>query len=437
MPYVPVSVVEVTAWGRRVGAIAAGGRGTFAFEYDDAWIRSGVELSPIVMPLRRRRYAFPELSPETYQGLPPMIADSLPDRFGNALVDSWLAREGISSRQISALDRLAYLGPRGLGALEYVPDRAPHAPPPTGLDLAELIMTARSAVHGSLASEAESEDALRRIIDVGTSAGGARAKAIVNYDHEAQELRSGHLPAEPGFESWLLKFDGIGDDHQLGASGNYGRIEYAYSLMAKAAGIRMPDTMLLREHGRAHFMTKRFDRTPDGRRLHMQTLCGLAALDFNLIGTHDYAQYFSAIDELGLGADAREQAWRRMVFNVVTANCDDHTKNFAFLRDEPTSDAASAWSLAPAYDVTHAHSSTSRWTAQHLMSVNGRFRDITRADVLAVADRFEVPGAVQALGEIADAVDSWPEFAARAETPTPAVDEVARDFQLGVARRLR
>lgn len=430
MAYVPVSVVEVRAWGRRVGAVAAGGRGNYAFEYDPEWLRTGIAPAPLLMPLRRRPYLFPDLSPETYHGLPPMIADSLPDRFGNSIVESWLAREGIPASRISALDRLAYLGPRGMGALEFVPDRAPHAPPPTGLDLAELITTARAAVHGSLATEAESEDALRRIIDVGTSAGGARAKAIVNIDPLTHELRSGHLPPEPGFESWLLKFDGIGPDAQLGASGDYGRIEYAYSLLARQAGVEMSQTMLLREHGRAHFMSKRFDRLADGSKLHMQTLCGLAGVDFNLIGVNDYAEYFGAIDALGLGEAAIAQAWRRMVLNVVASNCDDHSKNLAFLMD-----ADGVWRLAPAYDVTHAHSSSSRWTSQHLMSVDGVFRDITRDDVLAVADRFQVPGAVRALGDIADALDGWTQLAAEAGLPDATADEVARDFRLEVLRR--
>lgn len=422
--YVPVDVVEVLAWGRVVGAVAPSAqRGAYSFEYDPTWIARGLELAPALMPLARRIYTFPGLPAETFQGLPPMVADSLPDRFGNSIVDAWLARNGIASAQVTALDRLAYLGERGMGALQFRPDRTPSLPPPTALNLGQLILSARRAVEGSLASEDESQAALRRIIEVGTSAGGARAKAIVNIDPETGEIRSGHVPPGPGFEAWMLKFDGIGDDAQLGPGRNYGRVEYAYSLMARAAGIRMSPTRLLEEHGRAHFMTKRFDRTNDGGRLHMLTLCGMDGLDFNAIGVNDYAQYFARIIALGMPPSDLEQAFLRMAFNVVAANCDDHTKNFAFLMDP-----AGTWSLAPAYDVTHAYSPTSHWLRQHLMSVNGKFSDISRADLLAVADRFGIERAAAAISSVRDAVHSWPQFAREAGLASELAEAIARDF---------
>lgn len=422
--YVPVELVEVLAWGRAVGAIAPSRtRGSYAFEYAPEWIAGGLELAPALMPLARRLYTFPGLSPETYQGLPPMIADSLPDRFGNAIVDAWLARNGIESSRVTALDRLAYLGERGMGALEYRPDRTPALPPPTALNLGRLIVSARRAVEGSLAGEDESQAALRRIIEVGTSAGGARAKAIVNIQPETGELRSGHVAPAAGFEAWLLKFDGVGADAQLGPGRNYGRVEYAYSLMARAAGIRMSQTRLLEEHGRAHFMTRRFDRTPDGERLHMQTLCGMDGLDFNAVGANDYAQYFARIVALGLGSTELQQAFIRMAFNVMAANCDDHTKNLAFLMD-----ATSAWSLSPAYDITHAHVQGHRWLGQHLMSINGKFTGITRADLLVVADRFGIERAAAAIGAVRDALDSWPQFAAEAGLTPEHADTIATDF---------
>jgi serine/threonine-protein kinase HipA len=433
MAYVPTELVEVRAWGRTVGAVAPGRRrGAWSFQFDPEWIRTGIELAPGLMPLSRRTYSFPELNPQTYRGLPPMIADSLPDRFGNSIVDAWMARNGVAADQITALDRLAYLGPRGLGALEYVPDRAPHLPAPTGFDLLEIVTAARAAVDGSLASEAESEETLRRIIEVGTSAGGARAKAIINYNRITDEIRSGHIAPTAGFEPWLLKLDGVGADEQLGTGGNYGRIEFAYSLMAAAADIHMSETKLLREHGRAHFMTRRFDRSDGGAKLHLQSLCAIAGLDYNAIGVHDYAQLLTQVQALGLGDEATAEAWRRMVFNVATANHDDHTKNHAFLF-EP----ADGWRLAPAYDLTHAYTPGSTWTDQHLMSVNGKFRDITRDDLLAVADQFEVPGARAALGRILDVVDSWPEFAGIAEVPPTASDEVAVDFQVTALQATR
>jgi serine/threonine-protein kinase HipA len=310
-----------------------------------------------------------------------------------------------------------------MGALEYRPDRTPSLPPPTALNLNELVVSARRAVTGSLADEDESAAALRRIIEVGTSAGGARAKAIVNINPTTREIRSGHVEAPPGFEPWLLKFDGIGTDDQLGPGQNYGRVEYAYSLMARAAGIHMSPTLLLEEHGRAHFMTKRFDRGSRGDRLHMLTLCGMDGLDFNAIGVNEYAQYFARIRALGMPQSALQQAFVRMAFNVAAANCDDHTKNFAFLMD-----ASGSWSLAPAYDVTHAFAPTSRWLSQHLMAVNGKYRDITRGDLLVVADRFGIERAAAALSDIRSAIDSWGEFATEAGLEPSHADSIARDF---------
>jgi serine/threonine-protein kinase HipA len=358
----------------------------------------------------------------TYQGLPPMIADALPDRFGNTIVDAWLARNGIAKQQVSALDRLAYLGSRGMGALEFRPDHQPHMPPPTALDISELVLSARRAVEGTLTTD-ESQEALQRIIDVGTSAGGARAKAIINVNETTNEVRSGHVPPERGFEPWLIKFDGIGNDDRLGPGQHYGRIEYAYSLMARAAGITMPKTRLLEEGGRAHFMSRRFDRV-DGKRIHMQSLCALDGLDFNAIGVNDYAQYLSRVHELGLPEDAMIEAYRRMVFNVVAANHDDHTKNFAFIMDD-----TGTWELAPAYDVTHAYASSSVWLHQHLMSVNGKFTDITRADMTIVAERFDIPASAKIINDVTTALASWLEFATEAGLTTPQADQVAVDFK--------
>ncbi|WP_309713996.1 type II toxin-antitoxin system HipA family toxin [Pseudolysinimonas sp.] len=428
-----VQVIEVRAWGARIGALAAGGtRRAYTFEYDPAWRRQGHELSPELMPTtdRRQVFSFPGLSDETFHGLPPMIADSLPDRFGNAIVDAHLAALGLAPSEATALDRLAYLGPRGMGALEFRPDQAPHVAVATSVDLAELIVTARAAVEGTLASESESAESLQRIINVGTSAGGARAKAILNFDPISQEIRSGHVPPARGFEPWLLKFDGVRTDQRLGPTENFGRVEYAYSLMAGAAGIDMAPTRLLVENGRAHFMTRRFDRDPDGVKVHLQTLCGLAGLDYNQVATHDYAQYLQRIEALGLGAESVEQGWRRMVFNVAAANCDDHTKNFSFLFRP-----GDGWHLAPAYDVTYAYNSESVWVHQHLMSVNGRFQDIRQSDVLTVADRFGVQGAKRILAEVLDAVAQWPTFAAQADVPAEMASAVAVDHRVGSLAR--
>lgn len=427
MVYQPVSVVEVRVWGQTVGAISEVG-GAYGFQYTPAWRRGGIELSPLLMPLSSRTsvFRFPGLGRETFQGLPPMTADALPDRFGNSIIDAWLAADGIDRAQITPLDRLAYLGSRGMGALEFVPDRSPAAPVPTALELASLIETARAAVSGTLDDDRHSADALRQIISVGTSAGGARAKAVVTIDDATGEIRPGHALPRPGEGSWLLKFDGVGADHQLGESQQYTRIEYAYSLMARAAGIRMPETRLLAENGRAHFLTRRFDRvltTQGAERWHLQSLCGLAAVDFTLRGTNDYAQLFTAAAALGLSDDDRTEIFRRMAFNVAAANHDDHSKNHAFLLP-PDGD----WQLSPAYDITYARDADNIWLRQHLMSVGGRFTDITRADLLAVADRFAVPGAKAALRQVDDALDAWGSFAAEAGVRDEVAAAIGREF---------
>jgi serine/threonine-protein kinase HipA len=258
---------------------------------------------------------------------------------------------------------------------------------------------------------------------VGTSAGGARAKAVVSLNPETGELRSGQVPADPGFEQWLLKLDGVGADHNLGSSAHFGRIEFGYHLMARAAGIEMMECRLLEEGARAHFMTRRFDRLNSGEKVHVQTLCALASLDFRQIGAHDYGQLFLLLEQLGLGPHSRAEVFRRMVFNVASANCDDHTKNFSFLLAQ-----GGQWRLSPAYDVTHAHSPTSRWTRQHLMAVNGKTTEITRADVLEVGDRFGVPGIVDVVDQVLEAVTRWPTFADEAAVPEATATKIALDI---------
>ena len=423
MAHEPVEVVEVRIWGQTVGAVSVI-RGGFGFQYTPSWKRTGIELSPLRMPLGSKTvvFRFPGLSPDTFYGLPPMIADALPDRFGNSVIDAWLASEGIDRREITPLDRLAYMGSRGMGALEFVPDRRPNTPAPTAVDLALLIEAARSVIVGSLSDDHDSAQALAHIISVGTSAGGARAKAVVNINEVTKEIRPGHdLPVE-GERSWVLKFDGVGADHQLGQSQKYTRIEYAYSLMARAAGIDMPDTRLIHENGRSHFLSERFDREP-GRRVHMQSLCGLDAVDFNRQRTNDYAQLFTAAESLGLGEIERTQIFTRMAFNVAAANHDDHSKNHSFLLRQ-----GGRWELAPAYDITYARDANNVWLKEHLMGVNGRFSDIGRGDLLAVADRFAVPSAKVALGNIANALASWPEWATTAGLDTATIDAIAEDF---------
>ena len=422
MAYTPVPIVEVRIWGRAVGAVALDpGLRFYAFEYQPAFVRSGIELAPLTMPLAAASepFVFTDLPELTYRRLPGMLADALPDDFGNTLIDAWMAREGVGKPQITSLDRLAYMGRRGLGALEFKPVRGPRpARSIAAIEMAALVESARRAVQGEIDTEAHAEAAIAQIIQVGTSAGGARAKAVVAWNPATTEIRAGQFDVQAGFEHWLIKFDGVGVDERLGVSQDYGRIEYAYHLMARAAGIAMSPCRLLEENGRAHFMTKRFDRDGNSKH-HLQTLCGLAHLDYRQKATHDVGQFLLTIDRLQLGYPAMEEAFRRTAFNVMAANCDDHSKNASFLLRE-----GGAWELAPAYDVTHAYNPKGEWTYQHLMSVNGKFSGITREDLMTVADRFGIGTASQVMGQVAEAVSSWPEFARKAAVSAREVGRI-------------
>jgi len=404
--YRPATVVRVDAWGETVGAVALDPRtGLGVVEYEPRWVASGRELSPILAPLSAGRVMGESRSRETFLGLPPFLADSLPDDFGNAIVDAYLTREGIAQDTFTALDRLVYSGGRALGALEFHPP-APRTVDPSALDLGHLVTEARRAITGDLDQDATS--AIRELFGVGTSAGGARAKAVIAIDAKGK-VRSGSLPPEKGWTDYLLKFDGTGNDAHV--TDGFTRIEYAYHLMGQAAGLDVPEARLLEEGGRAHFLTKRFDRVACGsggtpERVHLQSLCAMRGLDFRLVGTHDYGSYLSTIVDLGLGQDALAQGFRRAVFNVLAYNRDDHTKNVAFLMDR-----SGAWRLAPAFDLTFAFNPESHWVARHLMAVDGVFADPTSADLRRLGDRWSVPGIGEALDEVAAVVAQWREFA--------------------------
>jgi serine/threonine-protein kinase HipA len=419
--YKPVHAIEVRIWGKTVGAVALDPKlGYYAFEYDPRFVTSGVELAPLTMPLTRARepFVFADLPELTFKRLPALLADALPDDFGNSLIDAWMAGRGVAKSQVTPLDRLAYMGKRGTGALEFRPARSPASMGSTAIKLSRLIESARSAVHGEIGSDHLAKAALAQIIQVGTSAGGARAKAAIAWNPTTDEIRSGQFDVETGFEHWLLKFDGMGADRELGGSQDYGRIEYAYSLMAGAAGIAMSPSRLLEEEDRAHFMTLRFDR--DGnKKHHLQTLCAMAHLDYKQKASHDYNQLFLTIQRILSGYHALEEAFRRMAFNVMAANCDDHTKNISFILRE-----GKEWELAPAYDVTHAHNPQGEWTRQHLMAVNGKFSGISRSDLLAVADRFGIGTAPQVLKHVGEAVSVWPDFAVKAGVGSSEVSRI-------------
>lgn len=421
----PVNAIEVRIWGQTVGAVALDPRlGYYAFEFDPRFAASGIDLAPLAMPLAKARepFVFTDLPEASFKRLPALLADALPDDFGNSLIDAWMAGKGVAKSAITPLDRLAYMGKRGMGALEFRPTRGPNVASQTAIKLSKLVDSARQAVHGEIDTDTHAKAALAQIIQVGTSAGGARAKAAIAWNPATSEIRAGQFDVEDGFEHWLLKFDGMGKDNELGASQDYGRIEYAYSLMAREAGIAMMPCRLLEENGRAHFMTRRFDR--DGnRKHHMQTLCAMAHLDYKQKATHDYNQLFLTIVQLGLGHEALTEAFRRMVFNIMAANCDDHSKNFSFLLRQ-----GSQWELAPAYDVTHAYNPQGEWTYQHLMGVGGRFSGITQADCLSVADRFGIGPAKQVIRQVKAAIDRWPEFATQAGVEADEIRRIGRQF---------
>jgi serine/threonine-protein kinase HipA len=407
--YRHVPLVEVYLWGEQIGAVAMDRvYGFYVFAYADSFVGKGIEPAPLQMPVRGsdEPFFFTDLPPETYKRLPAMLSDALPDDFGNALINKYMAEKGIPATDVSALDRLAYMNNRAMGALTFKPARGPSAKKPTPIELGALVTEARKAVTGAIDNDDNANAALRSIIDVGTSAGGARAKAVIAWNRETNEIKSGQFEAPPGFEHWLLKFDGMGKDNELGSSQDYGRIEYAYFLMARAAGLTMTECRLLTENGRAHFMTRRFDREDGDVRHHMQTLCAMAHMDFKRKGTNAYAQLFGTIKQLALPYEAMEEAFRRMVFNVMGRNCDDHTKNFSFRLRQ-----GKGWELAPAYDVTFAHSPTSEWTNQHLLAVNGKFKDFTVDDLLAEAERYALGTAPRVIDEVRAAILDWPSFA--------------------------
>ena len=419
--YTHVDHIEVYLWEQLVGVVALDpAYGFYAFRYTPQFQASRIEPAPLQMPTTLdQTFLFTDLPEVTYKRLPAMLADALPDDFGNALIDRWMLDRGIARESITSLDRLAYMSTRAMGALQFKPARGPGTRTAIAIKLGELISEARRAVTGTLDNDDHANAALRSIIEVGTSAGGARAKAVIAWNRETEEIRSGQAAAPPGFEHWLLKFDGMGRDRELGTSQHYGRIEYAYHLMAMEAGLHMNECRLLNENGRAHFMTRRFDREDGDVRHHLQSLCAMSHLDYKKKGANSYAQLFDTIKRLDLPYEDREEAFRRMVFNVMGRNCDDHTKNFAFCLRQGQS-----WRLAPAYDVTFAHNPEGEWTSQHLMSVNGKFKDFTRDDLLAEADRFAIGTAPRVIDRVRAAILAWSSFAARAQLSSESIQHI-------------
>lgn len=432
-----MTVAAVELWGTRIGAVAlTEANGVASFEYEPSFLPSGIQLAPLMMPLAERVYSFPELPRRTFRGLPGLLADSLPDRFGNNLINAWLARQGRTPESFDAVERLCYTGQRGMGALEYLPAQGPSAQTSGSIQIAELVTLASeilSRQKGLATSfqDPEREEALQTILRVGTSAGGARAKALIAWNPSTGEVRSGQLDAPAGFSHWLLKFDGVSGnkDKELEDPQGYGLIELAYSRMARAAGITMSDCRLLEENGRRHFMTRRFDRDDAGNKLHMQSLGALAHFDYNEPGSYSYEQAFLIMRQLQLPMRDLEEQYRRMVFNLVARNQDDHVKNIAFLMDR-----AGQWSLSPAFDITWSFNPTGDWTATHQMSVNGKRDQFTHADLLAVGRSAQLKrGRAEAIAEeVITAVRDWPRFATEANVPEDSTRHIQSSHRLNL-----
>jgi serine/threonine-protein kinase HipA len=409
-----ITTCFIYLWQKRVGALAwNAATGIGSFEYDTDFLKNNWDMAPIKMPIEnaeKRIFTFSDLRDlHTFKGLPGLLADVLPDKYGNALINTWLIKQGRPSDSLNPVEILCFIGSRGMGALEFQPAEHKENNNTSKIELESLINIASEIISGrkdfSANLSKDEEKALSDILKIGTSAGGARAKAVIAYNTKTKEVRSGQTDVPKGFEHWLIKFDGV-MDKQFGASSGYGRVEMAYYLMAKDAGIEMMECQLLEENGRAHFMTKRFDRDIEVGKLHFQSFCAMQHYDFNDVNLYSYEQLFETMRMLRLPYPEAEQMYRRMVFNVMARNCDDHTKNFAF-----TMNKKGIWKLSPAFDICHAYRPGSEWVSQHALSVNGKRKDISRQDLLAVAHQMNIKRAATIIHQISDIINNWDAYA--------------------------
>lgn len=422
----------VKIWGELAGAVAWDNTTGYAtFEYDPKFKRKGWELAPIQMPVSESKssYNFPALRKksdpalDTFKGLPGLLADVLPDRYGNELINLWLARQGRPLDSMNPVETLCFIGTRGMGALEFEPTTLKESKRTFSVDIDSLVDIAGKMLMKKDAFvtnlQEDEEKAILEILQIGTSAGGARPKAVIAYNEKTGEVKSGQTNAPRGFEHWLLKLDGV-SDVQLGASKGYGRVEMAYYNMAVACGIKMMPSRLLEENGRAHFMTKRFDREGGSTRHHVQTFCAMKHFDYNLVTSFSYEQLFQTLRELKLPYPDAEQLFRRMVFNVMARNCDDHTKNFAFRLKKD-----GKWELAPAYDVCHAYQPKHQWVSQHALSINGKRTNITKDDLLTIGKSIKHKKAAETIEEISNTVSRWKTYADEVKVSPKLRDEIA------------
>jgi serine/threonine-protein kinase HipA len=430
-----ITVARVNIWNSLVGAVAWDeDRGYATFEYDSAFLKKGLDLSPLRMSAEEARngngiFSFPSLNKETYKGLPGLLADSLPDRFGNRLIEAWLAQQGRDPNSFNPIERLCYTGKRGMGALEYEPAIAPVDDKSNPVEIKKLVRLAKEVLNERKKIQTnihkKNDKGLLEIIRVGTSAGGARAKAIIAYNPETGDVRSGQIEGLKGYEYWIIKFDGV-TDKELTTPKGYGKIEYVYYLMAKSCGINMTESKLLRENNRAHFMTKRFDRD-NTKKIHMQTLCALTHFDYNDPTSYSYEQAFQTMRQLKLSYDKMEELYRRMVFNVIARNQDDHTKNISFLMDE-----SGKWELSPAYDITYAYDPKSKWMRAHQLSINGKRENINRSDLLHLAKTMNIKRSTEIIEQVKESINKWGLFAKEAKINPDQIKAIKQIFLMKI-----
>lgn len=423
-----VDVAKVNMFGMPVGTFRWDERyEVVRFEYDSSFVGRGLEPSPLMMPVREGRiYSFGDLDKETFKGLPGMLADSLPDTYGRALFDKWLALTGRTSS--NPIETLCFLGKRCMGALEFEPAMDITYDKNAKFEIDSLVNVASEALSQKSSFGVNLNDdkktAIAEILRLGTSAGGQRAKAIIAYNKVTGEVRSGQVEAPSGFDYYLIKLDGVSATADFKETGNHGRLEYSFYKLAKACGIEMTECSLIEENGRVHFLTKRFDRE-NGKKIHMQTLCGIAHFDYRLHCAYSYEQAFNVMRALRLPYSEAQEMFRRMVFNVVVRNQDDHTKNISFLMNE-----SGKWRLSPAYDMGYAYNPNGRWTATHQMSINGKYDEITRKDLLIFAQQNNIKEAADTIDEICEVVSHWPEIANDCGVLPEIINTIFPHFQL-------
>ena len=430
-----VDAAEVKIWGELAGAVRWDPDLQLAsFEYDKKFLTRGYELSPIKMPVKNgsRIYSFPELRKakdeeiSTFKGLPGLLADSLPDKYGNRLINMWLAQNGRPPDSMNPVEQLCFIGSRGMGALEFEPSQLSAGKRTFALEIKSLVEIAQKMLANredfEVNLDKDEKKAMSEILKIGTSAGGARPKAVIAYNRHSGEVRSGQTNTPKGFEHWLIKLDGV-SDAQFGSSHGYGRVEYAYYLMAKDCNIQMMDCELLEENGRAHFMTKRFDREGNSTRHHVQTLCGIQHFDYNNIYSYSYEQLFQTMRMLKMTYPEAEQMFRRMVFNVMATNCDDHTKNFSFLLKQN-----GRWELAPAYDLCYSYDPQNVWVSQHTLSINGKHKEISKSDLMKIADENNIKRGEKIIDEVKMTVCSWEQYAKKVKVSLSLTETIKKNL---------